>query len=57
MQDPAILRLRAKVRLEPGRRAGGNVARPPLIQITLADGTRLTQDSVGPASSAPPPTR
>jgi 2-methylcitrate dehydratase PrpD len=48
MQDPAIVRLRAKVRLEPGPPGrGGNVARPPLIQITLADGTRLTQDTVG----------
>jgi 2-methylcitrate dehydratase PrpD len=48
LQDPAIVRLRAKVRLEPGPPGrGGNVARPPLIQITLADGTRLTQDTVG----------
>jgi 2-methylcitrate dehydratase PrpD len=48
MQDPAIVRLRAKVRLEPGPPGrGGNVVRPPLIQITLADGTHLTQDTVG----------
>jgi 2-methylcitrate dehydratase PrpD len=51
MQDPAILRLRAKVRLEaPGGGAqGGRGAtnRLPLLEITLADGTRLTQD-VGP---------
>ena len=46
MQDPAILRLKGKVRLEPG--AGGRgAARPPLVQITLADGTRLSQDNVG----------
>jgi 2-methylcitrate dehydratase PrpD len=44
MQDPAIVALREKVRLEPGTAA----ARPPLLQITLADGTRLTQDTVGP---------
>ena len=44
MQDPAILRLRAKVRLEApdGRGAG---ARAPLLEITLADGTRLVQDT------------
>jgi 2-methylcitrate dehydratase PrpD len=45
MQDPAIVRLRAKVRLEPGGRGTGE--RLPLIQIKLADGTRLTQDNVG----------
>jgi 2-methylcitrate dehydratase PrpD len=50
MLDPAILRLRAKVRLEApdgrgaseGRSAG---VRPPLLEITLADGTRLGQDA------------
>lgn len=54
MQDPAILRLRAKVRLEaPGGGArdggagGGSGNRLPLLEITLADGSRLTQD-VGP---------
>ena len=47
LQDPAIVRLRGKVRLEPGPSGrGGNAARPPLIQITLADGTRLTQDTL-----------
>ena len=47
LQDPAIVRLRAKVRLEPGPSGrGGNAARPPLIQITLADGTRLAQDTL-----------
>jgi 2-methylcitrate dehydratase PrpD len=44
MQDRAIVALRAKVRLLPGSQS----ARPPLLQITLADGTRLTQDTVGP---------
>ena len=50
MQDPAILRLRSKVQLEApgggeggGRRGGG--ARLPLLEITLADGTRLSQDT------------
>jgi 2-methylcitrate dehydratase PrpD len=43
MQDPSILRLRAKVRLEdPG--AGGAGARP-LLEITLANGTHLSQDA------------
>jgi 2-methylcitrate dehydratase PrpD len=37
MQDPAILRHRAKVRLDPA-------AGQPLVVITLADGTRLTED-------------
>jgi 2-methylcitrate dehydratase PrpD len=45
MQDPAIVRLRLKVRLEPGGRGTGE--RPPLLQIVLANGTRLTQDNVG----------
>jgi 2-methylcitrate dehydratase PrpD len=45
MQDPAVVRLRSKVRLEPGGRGAG--ARPPLLQITLTDGTKLTQDNVG----------
>ncbi|HXP88464.1 MAG TPA: MmgE/PrpD family protein [Bryobacteraceae bacterium] len=40
MQDPAILRQRAKVRLDPGS-AG---ARPPLVAVTLNDGTRLAED-------------
>ena len=56
MQDAAIVALRAKVRLEPGARG----ARPPLIQITLANGTRLTQDNVGPGvlgTAANPMTR
>jgi 2-methylcitrate dehydratase PrpD len=40
MQDPAVLRHRAKVRLEPGI-AGSRV---PLLVVTLADGTRLSED-------------
>ena len=47
MQDPAILRLRAKVRLEApaGDGRGGAGARLPLLEITLADGTRVSQDA------------
>jgi hypothetical protein len=45
MQDPVIVGLRGQIRLEPGGRGAG--ARPPLLQITLKDGTRLTQDNVG----------
>jgi 2-methylcitrate dehydratase PrpD len=49
MQDPLILRLRARVRLEaPGGGGGGGgrgAARPPLLEITLNDGNRLTQDT------------
>jgi 2-methylcitrate dehydratase PrpD len=45
MQDPAILRLRAKVRLEAPDGRGAAGARPPLLEITLADGTRLAQDA------------
>jgi len=37
MQDPAVLRLRAKVRLDPG-------VGQPLVVVTLADGTRLSED-------------
>jgi 2-methylcitrate dehydratase PrpD len=58
MQDPAILRLRAKVRLEApavpagggarggaGDGRGGSNARAPLLEITLADGRRLSQQT------------
>ena len=51
MQDPAVLRLKAKVRLVPGGpggRGAAEAARVPLIQITMVDGTQLTQDTVGP---------
>jgi 2-methylcitrate dehydratase PrpD len=45
MQDPAVVRLRGKVRLVPGGRGAGE--RAPLLQIAMADGTRLVQDTVG----------
>jgi 2-methylcitrate dehydratase PrpD len=44
MHDPAIVRLREKIRLEPGTPA----ARPPLFQITMSDGTKIVQDGTGP---------
>ena len=40
MMDPAVLRQRAKVRLDPG--TGAN--RPPLVTVALNDGTRLTEN-------------
>jgi 2-methylcitrate dehydratase PrpD len=44
MRDPAILRLRAKVRLEAPSGQGGAAGAPaPLLEITLADGVRLSQ--------------
>jgi len=46
MRDPAVVRLRGLVRLEPG--GGRGAPRVPLLQIWLADGTRLVQDDVGP---------
>jgi 2-methylcitrate dehydratase PrpD len=46
MRDPAVVRLRGLVRLEPG--GGRGAPRVPLLQIRLADGTRLVQDDVGP---------
>jgi 2-methylcitrate dehydratase PrpD len=51
MKDPAVVRLKAKVRLVPGAAGGRGAAGTPgvpLIQITMADGTQLTQDTVGP---------
>jgi len=47
MQDPAILALRSKVVLEAPRAAARrqNGVRPPLLEITLTDGTVLTQDT------------
>jgi 2-methylcitrate dehydratase PrpD len=51
MQDPAVLRLKGKVRLVPGAPGGRGAAeatRVPLIQITMADGTQFTQDTLGP---------
>jgi 2-methylcitrate dehydratase PrpD len=44
LQDPAIARLREKIRLDPGTQA----ARPPLFQITMNDGTKIVQDGTGP---------
>jgi len=47
MQDPVILQLRSKVVLEApaagGRGRGAD--RPPLLEVTLTDGTRFTQDT------------
>jgi hypothetical protein len=43
MKDPAIVKLRAKVKLNPGAKA----PRPPIIQITMNDGTKITQDNSG----------
>ena len=40
MQDPVVLRHRAKVRLDPG----AAVSRAPLVVVTLTDGTRLSED-------------
>ena len=49
MKDPAVVRLKAKVRLVPGPgRGAAGAPSVPLIQITMADGTQLTQDTVGP---------
>jgi 2-methylcitrate dehydratase PrpD len=42
MQDPTILRLRAKVRLEAPD--GRGVGARPLLEITLVDGSHLSQD-------------
>ena len=43
MKDPAILRQRAKVRLIPGE-GPDRGGRQPLVQVTLADGTTLSED-------------
>ena len=60
MQDPAIRRLRDKVRLEaPGGGEGRGVGtRLPLLELTLADGTTVGQDT-GPVlgTAANPMTR
>jgi 2-methylcitrate dehydratase PrpD len=45
MQDPAILELRRKVVLEAPASGGRGGAVRPLLEITLADGTVLTQDT------------
>jgi 2-methylcitrate dehydratase PrpD len=50
MKDPAIVRLRAVTKLVPGQggRGAAGGPPPPIIQITLKDGTKLTQGSAGP---------
>jgi 2-methylcitrate dehydratase PrpD len=47
MQEPAVLRLRAKVRLEAPAGGGGRARseRLPLLEVTLNDGRRVTQDT------------
>jgi len=48
LQDPRVLRLRAKVRLEApagSGRDGRDAVRSPLLEITLNNDTRLTQDT------------
>jgi 2-methylcitrate dehydratase PrpD len=44
MQDPSILRLRAKVRLEDPGAGGAGAGGRPLLEITLANGAHLSQD-------------
>jgi 2-methylcitrate dehydratase PrpD len=48
LQDPRVLRLRAAVRLAApagSGRDGRDAARLPLVEVTLNDGMRLTQDT------------
>jgi 2-methylcitrate dehydratase PrpD len=48
LQDPAIVRLRTKVRIVQGQgRGGGGV---PLLQVVLTDGTKVTQENAVPVS-------
>lgn len=49
MKDPVVLALKQKIRLDPGPANATPATRPPLVQIVMTDGTRLTQDNVGPA--------
>ncbi len=44
LHDPAIVRLREKIRLDPGTQT----PRPPLFRITMEDGTVIVQDATGP---------
>jgi 2-methylcitrate dehydratase PrpD len=44
LHDPAIVRLRDKIRLDPGTQT----PRPPLFRITMDDGTVIVQDGTGP---------
>jgi 2-methylcitrate dehydratase PrpD len=45
MQDPAILKLRQTVRLEAPAPASSGGERLPLLEVTLTDGRKLTQDT------------
>jgi len=45
MRDPAVVRLRGKIRLVA---PPGGVPAPPLLQFTMAGGSRIVQDGVGP---------
>jgi 2-methylcitrate dehydratase PrpD len=49
MKDPVVLTLKQKIRLDPGPANATAANRPPLVQIVMTDGARLTQDNVGPA--------
>jgi 2-methylcitrate dehydratase PrpD len=44
LHDPAIVRLREKIKLDPG----AQTPRPPLFRITMDDGTVIVQDGTGP---------
>jgi len=46
MRDPAVVRLRGKVRLVPAPQ--GAPMPPPLLQFSMTDGSRIVQDGVGP---------
>ena len=45
MRDPAVVRLRGKIRLVA---PPAGVPAPPLLQFTMAGGSRIVQDGVGP---------
>ncbi len=44
LHDPALVRLRDKIRLDPG----AQTPRPPLFRITMDDGRVIVQDGLGP---------
>jgi 2-methylcitrate dehydratase PrpD len=44
LHDPAIVRLREKITLDPGTQS----PRPPLFRITMDDGRVIVQDGIGP---------
>jgi 2-methylcitrate dehydratase PrpD len=51
MKDPAVVRLRGRIRLvapPAGGAAPTGAAAPPLLQFSMADGSRIVQDGVGP---------